>query len=296
MSFLRVGTAVAVLNGDGQILLSHRGDMDVWNLPTGRLDAHEALSSGAVREVKEETGLHVALEYPIGLYYFEATSRLNVLFVGFPIAGTLQAQTDETRDNRYFTPSELPNNLFATYMAQDAVHQVKARTLSIATPPAEMRRIRRRLAQRWVMNWLRGRPEPRHVPFHVTATALIWDHDHNRLLVDGENLTLPHVLCRGQRAPWLDLQHKLESHYHIQGASLRWVGIWQDPLQNQIDLVFATTVHTLLPSSRLNWVIPRNTGLSERHFSYAQKTSTQYSESNVWLGLKDDPLPSIVQV
>ncbi|MGV2435539.1 MAG UNVERIFIED_CONTAM: hypothetical protein LVT10_12205 [Anaerolineae bacterium] len=37
----------------------------------------------------------------------------------------------------------------------------------------------------------------------------------------------------------MDLQQVLESRYHIQGASLRWVGIWQDPLHNQIDLVFA---------------------------------------------------------
>jgi ADP-ribose pyrophosphatase YjhB (NUDIX family) len=134
-----VGTAVAILNEERQILLSHRGDMDVWNLPTGRLDAHEALAQGAIRKVKEETGLQVALEYPVGLYYFEATRRMNILFVGFSIGGTLQAQTDETSDNRYFALSELPSNLFASYMAQDAVRQVEARTLSIATAPAEIR-------------------------------------------------------------------------------------------------------------------------------------------------------------
>ncbi len=297
MRFIRVGTAVAILNEERQILLSHRGDMDVWNLPTGRLDAHEALAQGAIREVKEETGLQVALEYPVGLYYFEATRRMNILFVGFSIGGTLQAQTDETRDNRYFALSELPSNLFASYMAQDAVHQVKARTLSIATDPAEIRRIRRKLARRWIMNLLQGRPEPRHVPFHVTATALIWDQDHHRLLVEGDRLGLPQVICRGQRAPWLDLQQVLESRYHIQGVSLRWVGIWQDPLHNQIDLVFATTTHpAVTPSPQLSWVDPRNAGLSERDFTCAQKTSPQYSESNVWLGLKDNPLPTIVQV
>jgi len=194
MRFIRVGTAVAILNEERQILLSHRGDMDVWNLPTGRLDAHEALAQGAIREVKEETGLQVALEYPVGLYYFEATRRMNILFVGFSIGGTLQAQTDETRDNRYFALSELPSNLFASYMAQDAVHQVKARTLSIATAPAEIRRIRRKLARRWIMNLLQGRPEPRHVPFQVTATALIWDQDHHRLLVEADRLRLPQVI------------------------------------------------------------------------------------------------------
>jgi hypothetical protein len=42
-----------------------------------------------------------------------------------------------------------------------------------------------------MMNLLQGRPEPRHVPFQVTATALIWDRDHHRLLVEGDRLRLP---------------------------------------------------------------------------------------------------------
>ena len=230
------------------------------------------------------------------MYYFEATQRLNILFLGFPIGGILQAQTDETRDNRYFASSELPHNLFASYMVQDAVHTVKAQMLSVATAPNEMRHIRRKLAQRWIMNWLRGRPEPRHVRFHVTATVLIWDHDHHRILVGADKLILPSVHCTGKRAPWLELQHVLEHRYHIKGTLLRWVGVWQDPLENQIDLVFSTTVHAIVLPPKMIWVVPRNAGLSERDFIYTQKTPSQYSESNVWLEVKSDPLPTIIQV
>jgi 8-oxo-dGTP diphosphatase len=44
-----------------KVLLIHRGRYDDWSWPKGKLDKGEGISDAAVREIKEETGLTVAL-------------------------------------------------------------------------------------------------------------------------------------------------------------------------------------------------------------------------------------------
>ena len=57
-----VGTAVAVFNDAGEVLLVQRGKppgMGQWGLPGGLIDVGERLVDGAAREVMEECGLTV---------------------------------------------------------------------------------------------------------------------------------------------------------------------------------------------------------------------------------------------
>ena len=163
------------------MLLSRRGDLDVWNLPTGRLDVHEALTDAAAREAHEETGVQVEIERAVGLYYFQATQRMNVLYAGRPAGGALADKTDESTDNRYFPPTALPDSLFADYMVTDAARAGDPPTLHVhTTPPLEMLKLRLKLAQRWVSNLLSGRPEPRHVRFDVLAVCLVWDAEQQQ--------------------------------------------------------------------------------------------------------------------
>ena len=42
---------------DGRVLLVHRPAYDDWTLPKGKLDKDESWEDGALREVREETGL-----------------------------------------------------------------------------------------------------------------------------------------------------------------------------------------------------------------------------------------------
>lgn len=61
--------AFAVIRDDlGRILLSHRRDMDLWNLPGGRIERGELPTDAVVREVKEETEVDVGIMRLTGVY------------------------------------------------------------------------------------------------------------------------------------------------------------------------------------------------------------------------------------
>lgn len=58
-------------SGELEILLIHRPRWRDWSFPKGKLKAHEPLHRCAVREVYEETGVHIILGQPLGWQYYE---------------------------------------------------------------------------------------------------------------------------------------------------------------------------------------------------------------------------------
>jgi 8-oxo-dGTP pyrophosphatase MutT (NUDIX family) len=63
-----------------RVLLVHRPRYDDWSFPKGKLDAGEHVLAAAVREVAEETGLHVRLGPPLsGQRYRVAGGRMKTV-------------------------------------------------------------------------------------------------------------------------------------------------------------------------------------------------------------------------
>jgi 8-oxo-dGTP diphosphatase len=56
-----------------RVLLVHRPRYDDWSFPKGKLDPGEHVTSAAVREVLEETGLHVRLGVPLSSQRYPVT-------------------------------------------------------------------------------------------------------------------------------------------------------------------------------------------------------------------------------
>ena len=229
MSFLRMGTACVVVNNEGEVLLSQRGDLKFWNLPGGRLDAGEMLQHAAAREVLEETGIEVEIERPVGLYYTTRWQRLNVVFKAYPVGGTLLGKTHETLDNRWFSPDALPEPLsevsrirIADALSGETVLRVHETSLE------EYRRLSRKFAWRWVRNLLSGRPEPRYPRFDVWAIAIAGN---------GEILR---IRCNSRYAPWKQLEHSLNSSR--KRPCLQWSTVNQDLGRNMLEFVFTTSL------------------------------------------------------
>lgn len=254
MNPLRLGTVCAVIDADGQVLFSLRGDLGIWSLPGGRLDYGETLAQAAAREVREESGVEAVITRPVGLHYWTGWNRLNALYAAQAVGGTLHGRTAETRDNRFFPPDALPVGLGGD-QARDALALHPQPILRmIDTPLAERRAIRRRLRRRYLVNLLRGRPEPRFARFTVEAVAVIRTGGDARLLAIGGHgrAALPRLTCNGDSAPWDALTRACTPFLSVPPV-FTWSGLLEAPDQRRLTFVFAATVPQEVVRAPAGW-------------------------------------------
>lgn len=64
----KVGTDAAIFNERGEILLMERSDGSGWCLPCGFVEPNETPIEGVIREVREETGLEIAVKRLVGVF------------------------------------------------------------------------------------------------------------------------------------------------------------------------------------------------------------------------------------
>jgi len=70
-----VAAGAVVLRRGGEVLLVHRPKYDDWSFPKGKVDRGEHPLAAAVREVEEETGLHIRLGRPLTDQHYEVNGR-----------------------------------------------------------------------------------------------------------------------------------------------------------------------------------------------------------------------------
>ena len=105
-----------ITNDEGKILLHRRSDNDLWALPGGAMEIGESIAETVVREVKEETGLDVKLEYIVGIYTDshhaiafsdgEVRQQFSLCFACTIIGGTMSV-SDESFEVAFISTQEI---------------------------------------------------------------------------------------------------------------------------------------------------------------------------------------------
>jgi len=115
----RTATAVIPFSPDKVLLIKRRTSpfKGYWALPGGRVDSGETVEQAIVREVKEETGLDVAIVCKIDEYheqgvqdgaeydYYPACFLVNV------VGGEIKKQESEIEEIQLFSLDEVPASL-----------------------------------------------------------------------------------------------------------------------------------------------------------------------------------------
>jgi ADP-ribose pyrophosphatase YjhB (NUDIX family) len=113
-----VGTRAVLRDERGWVALIRRSDNGEWALPAGALELGESVAQGAVREVREETGLTARALTPFAMYTGPAYTRTNMYGDTYQLhstafrvdewSGELVRVTEETTDAGFFAVDALP--------------------------------------------------------------------------------------------------------------------------------------------------------------------------------------------
>ena len=138
MAKFAVGAFVVIFDKKDRILLSHRRDLDIWNLPGGHVEEGELPTEAAIRETREETGLKIKIKELVGVYGKSRINRFDFVFLGKVKGGKLK-KSKEADKHRFYKLKKIPKNTIPrhTERIQDAVREyekaVFSRQQSIST-------------------------------------------------------------------------------------------------------------------------------------------------------------------
>lgn len=103
-----IGAFAIIFDECERVLLCHRRDLNLWNLPGGGVESGELPNEAVVREVEEETGLEVVIERLVGVYgKVYKRDELVFSFVCRVVGGELML-TDEADECKYFAINDIP--------------------------------------------------------------------------------------------------------------------------------------------------------------------------------------------
>jgi 8-oxo-dGTP pyrophosphatase MutT (NUDIX family) len=122
---VRASVSAVIFDRRRRLLLQQRSDGGQWGLPGGSIEVGESASEAVIREVREETGLAVAVRRLIGVY-----SEPALQIVRYPdghvwhyvslcfecvVRGGQLTTGDETLALRWLPPTRLPATLLPNH-------------------------------------------------------------------------------------------------------------------------------------------------------------------------------------
>lgn len=113
-----VGCFAVIEDEKHNILLVKRKDFPLWDLPGGRQEMGETLEECVLREVKEETGCDVEIDYLIGEFLRPSMNDIQYVYACRIVGGTLMHDGVETKKLKYCNPTFLPAFMVANRKKQ----------------------------------------------------------------------------------------------------------------------------------------------------------------------------------
>jgi ADP-ribose pyrophosphatase YjhB (NUDIX family) len=115
---LQLASSAFITDGSGNVLLGQRSDVMLWAPPSGVVQLGETPAQTVIREVREESGLDVAIERLIGVYSghdFEWTypngdqaQIVSMFYACRILGGTLVADRREFISLNFYPRDRLP--------------------------------------------------------------------------------------------------------------------------------------------------------------------------------------------
>ena len=104
-----LGAFGIIFNKKREVLLCHRRDYDLWNLPGGGILRGESPWEAVIREIREETRLDTKILRLSGIYNKPTKNEVVFSFVCSIESGRFKP-TAEADEIKYFSLSNLPSN------------------------------------------------------------------------------------------------------------------------------------------------------------------------------------------
>jgi 8-oxo-dGTP pyrophosphatase MutT (NUDIX family)/predicted N-acetyltransferase YhbS len=136
-----LGAFTAIVDDRDRLLLMHRNDIDVWEMPGGGVDDGESPWEAAVRETSEEVGLDIEIDRLVGVYWKPLENTTVFQFVAAAHTGRPRP-SDEADDVGWFGFDDLPPNVRPAIKERIADVRAGAKQTVLRTQTRTIREVR----------------------------------------------------------------------------------------------------------------------------------------------------------
>lgn len=106
----KVAVGTIIDDGEGRVVLVRRAiepGYGKWVFPGGYVDRGEHVIAAAVREAREESGLHIAVHGLVDVYSYAGRTPIILVYAATRVSGELQVD-EEGLEARWFAAADVP--------------------------------------------------------------------------------------------------------------------------------------------------------------------------------------------
>jgi ADP-ribose pyrophosphatase YjhB (NUDIX family) len=120
--------SVVIFDKKDRVLLSHRRDLDIWNLPGGDVEIGELTQDALIRNTLDNTRLKIKIKDLVGVYGKSRKDEFTFVFLGKVKGGNLEKSKEADR-HRYFKQKKIPKNTLPKHLERIPCAARKCKTL-----------------------------------------------------------------------------------------------------------------------------------------------------------------------